>query len=112
MHQLIIVLNNSQTNFLLSFKTKDAAYLSENEIADAMNQAIEGTESNLLITDDYGHRGFVVASSITGVLVSSTVEEMDAHVDKKVIETYAQNKLTRKLQSDPTLKLSMGTLNG
>lgn len=105
MHQINIILINSQTNFRLLFKDKAKSRAIFNRIEAAMQ-----SEKNELIAieDEYGHRISLYANHVLGVLNTDTQDELESTIELKMMETRAQNTLQTRMASSPVLKLPMG----
>lgn len=106
MHQIIIVLSNSSTNFVSTFKDEGTALAASQNIHDRRKDYLEsGNDSIVTVKDDYGHVANIMASVVSGVLLTDVENEFEANCDRAIIQKRSEKKFGDRVNSDPLLKL-------
>lgn len=103
MYNLIVVIFNSDTNFLFTYNDKKGADEAFRKIGNL------GPNDTIFLEDDWGHRGALFMKSIAGFMLSDIDQELEVDIEKKLRINRANTRLQQRTQAEPLNKL---TLNG
>lgn len=107
MHQIIIVLNTGNTNFILSFKDYNKAVIAHEEITKKWMD----TPYMVSAMDDYGHVLNISAGAIAACMLTDVAKEDMSNVDREILKQRAAKNYNDRINNDPILNLTVPGAN-
>lgn len=104
MYKIIIVLNCSQQNLLLTYKTLEGQQKAQEIIDEGCG--VYG-KLHISVDDDYGRHVDVLSDALVSVLYFNVGADLDAQADEQLLKQRANAKLQQRVASDPIMKLAM-----